>query len=200
MGVTVSLLGLWVSPMSFLSSVGWQCWTRWQTFCSSWEKCLFQGVLVSSLSFPHPGVLTMSNHCMSHDTQREGVLWNSDTVHAWVQASLWKALFLFWLLVVNFSIVIFYFPPGVLAFFFFTRKIPVIQEEVPSLNYYWVPLLVRHITTSNVVWVSNACWKVCSRTSTFLSLTDGDIWILPDCPWLLQCLCYVCGHLIPLFL
>uniref|UniRef100_A0A8C4EGJ5 Choline transporter-like protein n=1 Tax=Dicentrarchus labrax TaxID=13489 RepID=A0A8C4EGJ5_DICLA len=30
---------------------------------------------------------------------------------------------------------------GVLAFFFFTRKIPVIQEEVPSLNYYWVPLL-----------------------------------------------------------
>uniref|UniRef100_A0A8C1N0V3 Choline transporter-like protein n=1 Tax=Cyprinus carpio TaxID=7962 RepID=A0A8C1N0V3_CYPCA len=31
---------------------------------------------------------------------------------------------------------------GVLAFFFFTRQIPVIQEEVPSLNYYWVPLLV----------------------------------------------------------
>ncbi|KAG5847636.1 hypothetical protein ANANG_G00128260 [Anguilla anguilla] len=30
---------------------------------------------------------------------------------------------------------------GVLAFFFFTRKIPVIQEEVPVLNYYWVPLL-----------------------------------------------------------
>ncbi|KAI7798045.1 Choline transporter-like protein 5-B [Triplophysa rosa] len=30
---------------------------------------------------------------------------------------------------------------GVLAFFFFTRRIPVIQEEVPSLNYYWVPLL-----------------------------------------------------------
>ncbi|KAI1883110.1 hypothetical protein AGOR_G00241860 [Albula goreensis] len=30
---------------------------------------------------------------------------------------------------------------GVLAFFFFNRKIPVIQEEVPALNYYWVPLL-----------------------------------------------------------
>ncbi|XP_035270201.1 choline transporter-like protein 5-B isoform X2 [Anguilla anguilla] len=30
---------------------------------------------------------------------------------------------------------------GVLAFFFFTRKIPVIQEGVPSLNYYWIPLL-----------------------------------------------------------
>ncbi|XP_033873321.3 choline transporter-like protein 5 isoform X9 [Acipenser ruthenus] len=35
---------------------------------------------------------------------------------------------------------------GVLAFFFFTHRIPVIQEEVPSLNYYWVPLLrsTRH--------------------------------------------------------
>ncbi|XP_018609215.1 choline transporter-like protein 5-A isoform X1 [Scleropages formosus] len=30
---------------------------------------------------------------------------------------------------------------GALAFLFFTHKIPVIQEEVPSLNYYWVPLL-----------------------------------------------------------
>ncbi|XP_070701125.1 choline transporter-like protein 5-A [Pempheris klunzingeri] len=30
---------------------------------------------------------------------------------------------------------------GVVAFFFFTRKIPVIQEDVPNLNYYWVPLL-----------------------------------------------------------
>ncbi|XP_076837198.1 choline transporter-like protein 5-A isoform X2 [Brachyhypopomus gauderio] len=30
---------------------------------------------------------------------------------------------------------------GVIAFFFFTHKIPVIQEEVPELNNYWVPLL-----------------------------------------------------------
>ncbi|XP_066453894.1 choline transporter-like protein 5 isoform X3 [Eleutherodactylus coqui] len=30
---------------------------------------------------------------------------------------------------------------GVLAFFFFTRKIPIITDEAPSLNYYWVPLL-----------------------------------------------------------
>uniref|UniRef100_A0A671UP36 Choline transporter-like protein n=1 Tax=Sparus aurata TaxID=8175 RepID=A0A671UP36_SPAAU len=30
---------------------------------------------------------------------------------------------------------------SVVAFFFFTSKIPVIQEEVPNLNYYWVPLL-----------------------------------------------------------
>ncbi|KAM9350010.1 choline transporter-like protein 5-A [Symphorus nematophorus] len=30
---------------------------------------------------------------------------------------------------------------GVVAFFFFTRKITVTQENVPNLNYYWVPLL-----------------------------------------------------------
>ncbi|XP_072275592.1 choline transporter-like protein 5 isoform X5 [Pyxicephalus adspersus] len=30
---------------------------------------------------------------------------------------------------------------GVLAFFFFTRRIPYISYEAPSLNYYWVPLL-----------------------------------------------------------
>uniref|UniRef100_A0AAR2IR59 Choline transporter-like protein n=1 Tax=Pygocentrus nattereri TaxID=42514 RepID=A0AAR2IR59_PYGNA len=30
---------------------------------------------------------------------------------------------------------------GVVAFFFFTHKIPIIQEEVPVLNNYWVPLL-----------------------------------------------------------
>ncbi|XP_068447433.1 choline transporter-like protein 5-B isoform X2 [Clinocottus analis] len=30
---------------------------------------------------------------------------------------------------------------GVLAFFFFTRRLPVIQEQVPSLNYVWIPLL-----------------------------------------------------------
>lgn len=30
---------------------------------------------------------------------------------------------------------------GVLAFFFFTQKIPIIAQEAPTLNYYWVPLL-----------------------------------------------------------
>ncbi|XP_053099926.1 choline transporter-like protein 5 isoform X3 [Hemicordylus capensis] len=30
---------------------------------------------------------------------------------------------------------------GVLAFFFFTHRIPVFTQEAPSLNYYWVPLL-----------------------------------------------------------
>uniref|UniRef100_A0A4W6BQK4 Choline transporter-like protein n=1 Tax=Lates calcarifer TaxID=8187 RepID=A0A4W6BQK4_LATCA len=45
-------------------------------------------------------------------------------------------VFFFSLLVINFLCF-----PGILAFFFFTHKIPAIQEEVPSLNYYWVPLL-----------------------------------------------------------
>uniref|UniRef100_A0A8C3LTX6 Choline transporter-like protein n=1 Tax=Chrysolophus pictus TaxID=9089 RepID=A0A8C3LTX6_CHRPC len=30
---------------------------------------------------------------------------------------------------------------GVLAFFFFTQRIPVFAQEAPALNYYWVPLL-----------------------------------------------------------
>ncbi|KAM8850079.1 choline transporter-like protein 5-A isoform 2-T2 [Spinachia spinachia] len=30
---------------------------------------------------------------------------------------------------------------GAIAYLFLTRKIPVIQEEAPNLNYYWVPLL-----------------------------------------------------------
>ncbi|KAM3620419.1 uncharacterized protein V6R79_023109 [Siganus canaliculatus] len=30
---------------------------------------------------------------------------------------------------------------GVLAFFVFTHRIDLIQEQVPSLNYYWVPLV-----------------------------------------------------------
>uniref|UniRef100_A0A8C4K5J5 Choline transporter-like protein n=1 Tax=Dromaius novaehollandiae TaxID=8790 RepID=A0A8C4K5J5_DRONO len=30
---------------------------------------------------------------------------------------------------------------GVLAFFFFTQRIPVFAKEAPTLNYYWVPLL-----------------------------------------------------------
>uniref|UniRef100_A0A8C5RZJ9 Choline transporter-like protein n=1 Tax=Laticauda laticaudata TaxID=8630 RepID=A0A8C5RZJ9_LATLA len=30
---------------------------------------------------------------------------------------------------------------GVLAFFFFTHRIPAFAQEAPSLNYYWVPLL-----------------------------------------------------------
>uniref|UniRef100_A0A4W3I1S4 Choline transporter-like protein n=1 Tax=Callorhinchus milii TaxID=7868 RepID=A0A4W3I1S4_CALMI len=33
------------------------------------------------------------------------------------------------------------FSTGVLAFFFFTRRITIIADEAPVLNYYWVPLM-----------------------------------------------------------
>ncbi|XP_057245368.1 choline transporter-like protein 2 [Malurus melanocephalus] len=30
---------------------------------------------------------------------------------------------------------------GILAFFFFTQRIKLVQDTAPSLNYYWVPIL-----------------------------------------------------------
>lgn len=32
--------------------------------------------------------------------------------------------------------------PGILAFFFFTQRIKLVQDTAPPLNYYWVPILV----------------------------------------------------------
>lgn len=32
---------------------------------------------------------------------------------------------------------------GILAFFFFTHRIRIVQDTAPPLNYYWVPILVR---------------------------------------------------------
>ncbi|NWY73478.1 CTL2 protein, partial [Erithacus rubecula] len=31
--------------------------------------------------------------------------------------------------------------PGILAFFFFTHRIKLVQDTAPPLNYYWVPIL-----------------------------------------------------------
>ncbi|XP_010001494.1 PREDICTED: choline transporter-like protein 2, partial [Chaetura pelagica] len=31
--------------------------------------------------------------------------------------------------------------PGILAFFFFTRRIKLVEDTAPTLNYYWVPIL-----------------------------------------------------------
>lgn len=31
---------------------------------------------------------------------------------------------------------------GILAFFFFTHRIRIVQDTAPPLNYYWVPILV----------------------------------------------------------
>ena len=32
--------------------------------------------------------------------------------------------------------------PGILAFFFFTHRIRIVQDTAPPLNYYWVPIVV----------------------------------------------------------
>ena len=37
---------------------------------------------------------------------------------------------------------------GALAFFFLTKQIPTVQDEVPDLNFLWVPLLVRILTVT----------------------------------------------------
>lgn len=111
--------------------------------------------------------------------------------------------------------------PGALAFFFFTRKIPIFQEEVPSLNYFWVPPLVRN-TVSSAAFYQHWHWKAVCSTLTILQVSlnvrqsihsaaaliqvpllfvaDGDLRILPDRAWLFQRLCHVCGHVVPVLL
>lgn len=32
---------------------------------------------------------------------------------------------------------------GIFSFFFFSGRIKAVEEAAPSLNYYWVPILVR---------------------------------------------------------
>lgn len=50
-----------------------------------------------------------------------------------------KAIFLCKCIIFMFCL----FNVGVLAFLLFTQRIPMIIEGPTSLNYYWVPLLVR---------------------------------------------------------
>lgn len=52
---------------------------------------------------------------------------------------LWKAIFLYKCKIYTFCL----FNVGILAFLLFTQRIPMILEGPTSLNYYWVPLLVR---------------------------------------------------------
>lgn len=33
---------------------------------------------------------------------------------------------------------------GIFSFFFFSGKIKAVEDAAPSLNYYWVPILVRN--------------------------------------------------------
>ncbi|XP_076860510.1 choline transporter-like protein 5-B isoform X2 [Brachyhypopomus gauderio] len=60
---------------------------------------------------------------------------------------------------------------GVLAFFFFTRKIPFIQEEVPKLHYYWVPLLTVIVGSYLVAHGFFSVYAMCVDT-LFLCLCE----------------------------
>uniref|UniRef100_A0A3B4ZF78 Choline transporter-like protein n=1 Tax=Stegastes partitus TaxID=144197 RepID=A0A3B4ZF78_9TELE len=60
---------------------------------------------------------------------------------------------------------------GVVGFFFFTRKISVIQEEVPSLNYYWVPLLTVVIGAYLIAHSFFSVYAMCVDT-LFLCFCD----------------------------
>ncbi|XP_070830724.1 choline transporter-like protein 5-A [Chaetodon trifascialis] len=60
---------------------------------------------------------------------------------------------------------------GVIAFFFFTRKIPVMQEEVPNLNYYWVPLLTVMIGAYLIAHGFFSVYAICVDT-LFLCFCD----------------------------
>ncbi|XP_029309931.1 choline transporter-like protein 5-A isoform X1 [Cottoperca gobio] len=60
---------------------------------------------------------------------------------------------------------------GVVAFLFFTKKIPVIQEEVPILNYYWVPLLTVVIGAFLIAHAFFSVYAMCVDT-LFLCFCD----------------------------
>ncbi|XP_062855679.1 choline transporter-like protein 5-B [Trichomycterus rosablanca] len=61
---------------------------------------------------------------------------------------------------------------GALAFYIFTRQIPVIQEKVPSLNYYWVPVLVVIFGSYQVAQAFFNVFSVCVDTLFFCFLVD----------------------------
>lgn len=94
---------------------------------------------------------------------------------------------------------------GVIAFLLFTRKIPIIQDEIPVLNYYCVPLLVRNYSLFMLQFSIFFTYKSCLFRwyfdwLFFRSLTDSNIRFLFDCAQLFQHLCNVRGHVVPLFL
>uniref|UniRef100_A0A3Q2YAV5 Choline transporter-like protein n=1 Tax=Hippocampus comes TaxID=109280 RepID=A0A3Q2YAV5_HIPCM len=53
---------------------------------------------------------------------------------------------------------------GALAFFFFTRKIPVIKGEAPTLNYYWVPLVMVILLSYLVAHGFFSVYSICVDT------------------------------------
>lgn len=60
---------------------------------------------------------------------------------------------------------------GIFSFFFFSGRIKAVEDAAPSLNYYWVPILVsRFILACN--WPAAHKWKLSdSYFSNLFSLT-----------------------------
>ncbi len=121
-------------------------WTRWLTSCCSWANCWSQGVWVSqpwhtdrpTLRLIEPGGFNRAHTDRTWLLPSYTYIINTKMID---DVTLFAILALFACWCCEYAFV------GVLAFFFFTRQIPVIQEEVPSLNYYWVPLLVSASNT-----------------------------------------------------
>ncbi|XP_031755703.1 choline transporter-like protein 5 isoform X3 [Xenopus tropicalis] len=63
---------------------------------------------------------------------------------------------------------------GVLAFFFFTRKIPVLTDEAPALNYYWVPLLTVLIGSYLIAHGFFSVYAMCVDTLFLCFLEDSE--------------------------
>ncbi|XP_053325679.1 choline transporter-like protein 5 isoform X2 [Spea bombifrons] len=63
---------------------------------------------------------------------------------------------------------------GVLAFFFFTRKIPGLREETPNLNYYWVPLLTVIIGSYLIAHGFFSVYAMCVDTLFLCFLEDVE--------------------------
>ncbi|KAM4624059.1 choline transporter-like protein 5-A [Polymixia lowei] len=64
---------------------------------------------------------------------------------------------------------------GIVAFFFFTRKIPIIQEEVPTLNYYWVPLLTVVVGSYLIAHGFFSVYAMCVDTLFLCFLLDIEM-------------------------
>uniref|UniRef100_A0A452H7U1 Choline transporter-like protein n=1 Tax=Gopherus agassizii TaxID=38772 RepID=A0A452H7U1_9SAUR len=61
---------------------------------------------------------------------------------------------------------------GVLAFFFFTHRIPVFTQETPTLNYYWVPLLTVIIGSYLIAHGFFSVYAMCVDTLFLCFLED----------------------------
>ncbi|XP_056270280.1 choline transporter-like protein 5-B isoform X2 [Pseudoliparis swirei] len=64
---------------------------------------------------------------------------------------------------------------GVLAFFFFTHRIPGIQEEVRSLNYSWVPLVTVIFGSYMITYCFFNVYAMCVDTLFLCFLLDVEL-------------------------